>query len=81
MKTADPAFEYQSDTCDVWQVAHLCNHMAGHGWEPIQVFDAHYDDAKVHHKVDDENSGLYRALRKTAVLFRRPSAWNPDEAA
>ncbi len=74
-----PEWEYQSGTCDVWQVAHLCNHMAAHGWEPVQVFDAHYDDAKVHRTAGDESSDMCRALRKTGVLFRRPSDWGADE--
>ncbi len=77
--TTDPPFEYQSATCDVWQVAHLCNWMAEHGWEPTAVTDAHHDDAKASRDVRDENSGLYRAVKLMLVLFRRPSDYNTDD--
>lgn len=75
----DPPFEYQSASCDLWQVAHLCNHMAEHGWEPITVADAHHDGAQAYHDVRNENSNLYRAVKLMLVLFRRPSGYNTDE--
>lgn len=84
MKTIDPPFEYRSATCDVWQVAHLCNHMAGYGWEPITVAEAHYSDAhggpaQVRKDVADENSELYHALKLMLVLFRRPSGYGTED--
>lgn len=79
MKPYDPPFEYQSATCDRWQVAHLCNHMAEHGWEPVSVADGHYDGAKVHRTAGDESSPLYDAVKAMLVLFRRPSGFDDEE--
>lgn len=78
-KTTAPAFEYQSASCDVWQVAHLCNHMAEHGWEPVTMADGHYAGAKASRDVRDESSDLYPAVKAMVVLFRRPSGRNADE--
>lgn len=79
MTAADPAFEYQSASCDVWQVAYLCNHMADFGWEPVSMADGHYPGAKTYRNVRDENSPLVSALKLMVVLFRRPSGWGADE--
>lgn len=78
MTTCDPPFEYQSASCDVWQVAHLCNHMASYGWEPVSVADGHYEGAKTYSNVRDENSDLTPALKAMVVLFRRPSGWGNE---
>lgn len=74
-----PTFEYQSATCDAWQVAHLCNHMADHGWEPVALADAHHERAKAYSNIGDENGAMYSAVKLILVLFRRPSDYNADE--
>jgi hypothetical protein len=79
MKTIDPPFEYQSATCDVWQVAHFVNHMAERGWEPVSMADGHYPGAQAYKDARDGNSPMYNALKRMVVLFRRPSDYNAEE--
>lgn len=73
-----PRWEYQIGGCDIWQLAHLCNHMAGYGWEPIQVIDSYPAKTKVPERVDDDNSPLIPALKAVEVLFRRPADWSDE---
>jgi hypothetical protein len=68
-------WEYRQAGCDVVQIASLCNHAAGHGWDFVAVVDAHFDGAQVHEKAGDESSRLVPAVRKCAVLFRRSSGF------
>lgn len=73
-----PAWEYQIGGCDIWQVAHLCNYMAGYGWEPVQVYDG-YPGQQVSQSVRDDGGPLVPALKAVQVLFRRPGGWGDDE--
>lgn len=67
---ADSPWEYVQDTCDVWQVAQLCNRMAGDGWEPVTVFEG-WPGMKVPDKAGSDDGPTYAALRPYTVLFRR----------
>lgn len=71
-------WEYQQGVCDVWQIAHLCNHMAGHGWEFVSMVES-YQGQYVTRKVDDEDGPTYEALKGVVVLFRRPIAEEVDD--
>jgi len=75
-----PPFEYQYDSCDYLQVGHLCNHMAGYGWEPISMADGHHDGAMTYETVSDEGSPLRNAVKLMVVLFRRPSNWGEEKS-
>lgn len=77
--TTNPPFEYQSASCDIWQIAHLCNRMARHGWEPVSMADGHYEGAQAYKDPCDENSPMYNALKAIVVLFRRPADYNQDD--
>lgn len=68
-----PAWEYTQDGCDVWQIAHLCNHFAEHGWDVVSVVESH-EGMKVPERAGDPNGPLasHKALRPYVVLFRRP---------
>jgi hypothetical protein len=68
---SDPAWEYTQGTCDVWQLAHLCNHFAEHGWDVVAVVES-YAGVKVPHRVGDDTDRTYEALKPFEVLFRRP---------
>lgn len=70
-------WQYQIGDCDVWQLAHLCNHMAGYGWEPLTVTDG-MPGQKVSREVAHEDGPLYEALKPVVVLFRRPADWSEE---
>ena len=73
--SAYTGIEYTQGSCDYWELHHLCNHMAGHGWTPVQVIPIPADSVRLPEKVSDDNSPLRKtpALFPYQVLFSRPT--------
>lgn len=70
-------WEYQIGDCDVWQIAHLCNHMHQHGWEPLTITDG-MPGQEAPKSVADDNGPGFTALAPKVVLFRRPAGWSSE---
>ncbi len=68
------AWEYTDGSCDVWQLAHLCNFFAENGWEPVAVTDGS-PGQKASRNVRDDDGPMYEAIAPKVVLFRRPADW------
>jgi hypothetical protein len=71
---------YTQQSCDVWQIAHLCDRFAGYGWDVVAIVES-YPGAKVYERVGDEASRLVPALKSFVVLFRRPLGTEDEENA
>ena len=69
--TAAVDVEYQHVGCDLWQVARICNFMAGHGWEPVTVGPGH-EGQLAPRDVRDLDGPSVVAAQPMVVLFRRP---------
>lgn len=65
-------WEYTQDTCDVWEIHHLSNHMAEHGWEPVFAVEC-IESVQLNDKIGDGNGPRRagRPLRPYTILFRR----------
>ena len=73
--------EYTQDACDVWQIAHVCNYMAEHGWDVVTIVPSH-PNVKVPVHASDPNGPLRDgALLPYVILFRRPIPTEADESA
>lgn len=69
-------WEYTSDTCDVWELHHLCNHFAQFSWEPVTVVPVSVDGLRLPAKIGVDNGPPLRAgpaVSPLVVLFRRPA--------
>jgi hypothetical protein len=65
-------YEWTQDSCDVWQIAHLCNEFAySGGWEPVFIVEDH-SGVKVSERVGDDTARMVQPLRPYVVVFRRP---------
>lgn len=79
-RTPDPAWEYQTGTCDVWEIQHLCNYMAEYGWEPIAMNPIPNDIVRLPERIGDDNGPMRKGRPSQAhiVLFRRPFSYTAD---
>ena len=71
--TAGTEWEYTQNPCDVFELHHMCNYMAGHGWEPVFAVESH-EGVQLPEHIDREMGTLRkgRPLRPYTILFRRP---------
>lgn len=70
------ALEYTQAGCDVWQLAHLCNSMAGDGWQVVAVVPS-IPGVRVAHTVTQDDGRTFTAQLPYEVLFSR--AQRPEE--
>jgi hypothetical protein len=72
-------WEYTSNSCEQWQIHHLCNYFARFGWEPVQVWPIDPESVQLPASVEDENGPLRPAHRPVMALFRRPDDYSRED--
>lgn len=66
--------EYAQGSCDYWEIQHLCNHMAGYGWTPVQLIPIPPEIVQLSENVNDDNGPMRktRGIFPYQILFSRP---------
>jgi hypothetical protein len=69
-RPAGEELEYTQAGCDVWQLAHLCNSMAGFGWRVVAVVPS-IPGVQVAHSFVQDDGRTFTAQLPYEVLFSR----------